>query len=123
MLAMRRRAFLKGAGVAGGAAVLGLAPRSLRARGKPSPLDGLARARVTLGVRLQRHEDSRAVTVIDVPLGARETVRRDLGGAAWACRLRSATPVKARPDAVELVAAFKLDRGRAPEASVGLTLT
>jgi hypothetical protein len=120
---MRRRAFLKGAGVAGGAAVLGLAPRSLRAGGaKPAPLDRLARARIALGVRLQRHEGSRAVTVVDVPLGAHETVRRDLGGAAWACRLRSATPVKARPDAVEIVAAFKLERGRAPEASVGLTL-
>src|SRR5262245_38721550 len=103
---MRRRAFLKGAGVAGGAAVLGLAPRSLHAGGKASPRARLARAGITLSARLQRHEGSRSLAIVDVPLAARATARRELGGASWACRLRGATAVKGRPDAVELVAAF-----------------
>src|SRR5215831_8871957 len=105
-VAMRRRAFLKGAGVAGGAAVgsmvLGLGARPLRAGVRTASLERLARAGITLGARLQRHEGSRLLAAVEVPLQPHATARREIGGAAWACSLRGASPVKGQPDAVEL---------------------
>src|SRR5262249_13885834 len=43
-------------------------------------------------------------------------------GATWTCTVRAA-PVRGKPDAIELTAAFKLSKGRAPEAAVGVVLT
>src|SRR5262245_8838526 len=120
---MRRRAFLQGAGVAGGAAALSsLAPSRARAAAKTSPFDRLGRAGVEVAARLARYEGSHLVSAVDVPLGARAAVRREVAGATWGVTLR-ASLVKRRPDAVELVATFGLLKGRAPEAGVGLAFT
>jgi hypothetical protein len=130
---MKRRVFLGGAAIAGGAAALGVGAGvtgRARARG-PSPADLLERAGLTAGVRLLRYDGSHAADSVELALAPGSTTRHALGDAAWSCALR-ATPVKgagkgpgakaARPDAVELVATFKLERGAAPEAGVALVL-
>src|SRR5690349_5732030 len=119
---MRRRAFLKSAGVAGGVAALSVGGRRAGAAAKASPFDRLGRAGITVAARLARYEGSHVVSTDDLPLGPRASVRREVAGATWGVTLRAA-PVKRRADAVELVATFSLLKGRAPEAGVGLAFT
>jgi hypothetical protein len=122
---MRRRVFLSGAAGAamvGGAAVLG----GLRlARAAPPTL--LSRAGVALGARFTRYAAAKATDVDDVPLSPAGTARHVLGEATWSCAAR-VTPAKdargkARPDAVDVVATFKLERGAATGAGVALVLS
>jgi hypothetical protein len=126
---MKRRLFLSGAAVAGGAAALGVPgpDRVARATG----LELLERAGMKPAARLTRYggasAGAHAAEVVDLPLTPGSTARRQIGDATWSCALR-AVPVKnpgtkaARPAAVDLVATFKLERGAAPEATVGLAL-
>jgi hypothetical protein len=125
---MKRRLFLESAAMAGGAAALGLPGRVRAARAAgPAPLE---RAGLAPAARLSRFGGAGALAaeVVDLPLASGSTARRQLGDATWSCALR-ATPVKGagarpgRPPAVDLVATFKLERGAAPEAAVGLALT
>jgi hypothetical protein len=126
---MRRRVFLSGAATAGVAA-LGLPRgRPAHARGA-TPGELLARAGVSPLARFVSFGAGAPDAVADVPLVAGATARRGLGAggaAAWSCALR-ALPVRdpgakaPRPDAVDLVATFRLERGAAPDASVGLGL-
>jgi hypothetical protein len=118
---MKRRVFLKSAAFAGGAAALGLpGPASAAALGL------LERARVTPAIRLLRYDGAHPAGLLDLPAGLGGPTRGQLGDAVWSCALR-ATPVKpgvARVEApaVDLLATFKLERGLAPEAAVGLGL-
>ena len=129
---MKRRLFLKSAALGGGAAWAGggaaafVGPvRTARAAG----LGLLERAGVAPIARLARYDGSRPTGVVDVPFSPGGTARGQLGETTWSCVLR-ATPVKApakpvipgRPPAVDLVATFKLERGAATEAAVGLGL-
>jgi len=129
---MRRRVFLSGAATAGGAAALGLSRARLAYARASAPVDLLTRARVSAVARFVSFGAAAAPGVVDVPLGLGATARRNVGvgvgAGAWSCTLR-ALPVTdpgsktARPDTVDLVATFKLDRGSAPETSVGLGLS
>jgi hypothetical protein len=119
---MRRRVFLSGAAIVGGAAALG-GPR--RARAAPPTL--LSRAGVSLAARFTRYAAAKATDLNDVPIPPTGAARHVLGEATWSCSAR-VTPAKdargkARPDAVDVVATFKLERGAATEAGVGLVLS
>jgi hypothetical protein len=126
---MKRRLFLRGTALAGGAVALDLRGRARVARG--GALGLLERAGLAPAARLTRYAGAgaggRVAEAFDLPLVPGATARRQLGDAAWTCALR-ATPVKnagpkaARPPAIDLVATFKLERGAAAEASVGLAL-
>ena len=122
---MKRRLFLSGAAMAGGAAAIGLGGAARSARAARSGL--LERAGLAATARLARYDGAHAAGSVDVPLVAGATARGQLGEAIWSCALRT-TPVKsaasrpARPAAVDLVATFKLERGAAPDAAVGLAL-
>jgi hypothetical protein len=138
---MKRRLFLgnaalagsaalaRRAAMAGGVAALGLTGRTRTARAAAGrgPLE---RAGVEPTMRVARYGGAGGHTaeVLDLPLLPGGTVRRQLGEAIWTCALR-ATPVKGtaakppRPAAIDLVATFKVERGAAPEAAVGLGLT
>jgi hypothetical protein len=118
---MKRRAFLKSAGVAGGAAALGIPATSLSAKIQQDPFERLARAGLAVGARLSHYSGAHPTAVVELPLGPRAPARREVAGDAWACALRAA-PVPGRADAVDLTATFKLVRGSAPEAGVALTL-
>jgi hypothetical protein len=134
---MKRRTFVGGAAIAGSAAALGealglLSPQ-LRAATPASPLDRLDRAGITAAARLTRYGGSHPTESVDVPLKVRALARRDLGEASWSCALRAVAvrgavakagrPEPAPPDAVDLWATFKLQKGHSPEASVGLALS
>jgi hypothetical protein len=121
---MKRRVFLSGAAgaaIVGGAAVLG-GPR--RARAAPPTL--LSRAGVTLAARFTRYAAAKATDSFDVPLPPVGAARQMLGEATWSCAARLAPAKdargKARPDAVDVVATFKLERGAASDVSLGLVL-
>jgi hypothetical protein len=129
---MKRRLFLLGglglgglggAAVVGGAAALGV---SARARGASAAGPGLLeRAGAQVAARLTRFGVGGVPEVVDLALAPGGTARRQLGEATWSCALR-AVPVKSagpsHPTAIDLVATFKLERGAAPEAAIGLAL-
>jgi len=121
---MRRRQFLKSAGMAGGAAALGLGARPIAslAATRGAPFDRVGRAGIALAARLVSYDGCTPTAALDLPLAGRGTARGSLGGEAWACTLRAAA-VRDRPDAVELTATFRLEKGHAAAASVGLALT
>lgn len=118
---MKRRRFLESAAL-GAAAAFGLPGRPVRARGAPrGPLE---RAGVTPAIRLARYDGAHAVGAVDLPVVPGRTTRGEASGAAWSCALR-ATPVKSAlktVEAVDLIATFKVERGAAREAAVGLGL-
>jgi hypothetical protein len=122
---MKRRVFLESAALAG-AAAWG-ATRRAAARPAASP-ELLERAGLTASARLLRYGGSHPTDAVDVPLALGGAARKPLGDAVWSCTLKAA-PVKApgakvpRPDAVDLVAAFKLERGTLAEGGVGLSFS
>jgi hypothetical protein len=127
---MKRRLFLKTAALGGGGAALGVSigdglvrPRAAHA----AAASLLQRAGIELGVRLARYDGAHALAAVDLPVSPGGAARGHLADATWSCALR-ALPVKPaagkpeRPAAVDLVATFRLERGAAPEAAVGLSL-
>jgi hypothetical protein len=133
---MRRRGFLKGVGVAGSTLAAGeLLAGSTRggagaavlraATAARSPSAGLARLKglqATLRARLSRHEAGQLARSIDVALDPRAPARAELDGATWSCALK-ASPVRGRADATDLLVTFRLLKGAASAASVGVALT
>jgi hypothetical protein len=126
---VRRRGFLKGAALAGGAAAVGALPRRARAGGaRAGSPELLERAGLTASARILRYGGSHPTEAVDVPLAPGGTARRQTADAVWSCALR-ATAVKPpgakapRPDAVDLVATFKLEKGAVTDAGIGLTFS
>ena len=122
---MRRRGFLKGLGAAAGAGSAWAArDRFARAAAGPGKIPaGLARLRrwpATLHARLARFEDGHLAKAATVALDARAT-HADLDGASWTCSLR-ASAVKGSPDATDLLVTFRLVKGTASNANVGVVL-
>jgi hypothetical protein len=123
---MKRRGFLKGAAIAGGAAAWGAIPEVARGAGGRASPELLERAGVTASARLLRYGGSHPTEIADVPLALGGAARKAVGDATWSCTLR-AVPVKGpgakapRADAVDLVATFKLERGAIAEGGVALS--
>jgi hypothetical protein len=123
---MKRRTFVSGAAMVSGAAALGpalalMSPAS-RAAAPASPLERLGRVGISPAARLTRYGGSHPTELVEVPFKGREMARREFGDGTWSCALR-AVALRGRPDAIELLATLKLQKGRAPEASVGLALS
>jgi hypothetical protein len=126
---MKRRGFLKGAAIAGGAAAWGAIPKTARAAAaRAASPELLERAGLAASARLMRYGGSHPIETVDLPLGPGGVARKPLGDAAWSCALR-AVPVKApggkgaRTDVIDLVATFKLERGGVAEGGVGLSFS
>ena len=119
---MRRRAFLKGVGAAGGVALTaGLAHGAARTRTPPrkAVLELLREARIKVVSRLTPF-DGATIDILDLSLESHRPARRALKAGVWTL---TATPVAGQPDAIDLAATFKvgarpLDTG----CSVGLQL-
>jgi hypothetical protein len=122
---MKRRAFLRGIGAAGGAAwAAGFSRPSSTARAKPldrsavaraKPLDRLREAGIGVTARVTRF-DGPAMTTSDLVLGAAAGAR---GAAAGGTLTISAAAVAGRADAIDLLASFR-PRGRAASAALGI---
>src|SRR5580698_1444631 len=112
---MKRRAFLRGAGAAGGAA---LAARFWRpaAASRPGTLDRLRAAKISVAARLTPPGDAGDV-LAELMLGRSVAARRELAAGTLALR---ATAVTGSPDAVDLFATFRARR--APAGSISLAL-
>ena len=112
---MKRRAFLRGAGAAGGAA---LAARFWRpaAASRPGTLDRLRAAKISVAARLAPPGDAGDV-LAELMLGRSVAARRELAAGTLALR---ATAVTGSPDAVDLFATFRARR--APAGSISLAL-
>jgi hypothetical protein len=123
---IHRRRFLQGLGLAGGAA-LGrelLVPDARAWAATPARALAVALGELgaTLGVRLTRFEDGRAVAVRAAPLaGAAGNARLLLDGVTVACRAR-ATAAADRADATDLSFRFRVVHGRLANASLAVTL-
>jgi hypothetical protein len=121
---MKRRLFLKSAALGGGALASGATGLGAGGRANAAALGLLERAGVTPAARFIRYDGAHPAGILDLPLVGGGTARGPLGDATWSCALRAA-PVKnvaARPPGVDLTATFRLERGAAPEAAVGLGL-
>jgi hypothetical protein len=124
---MRRRGFLKRLGVAGSAVAaqrLLAEPTAAHAAARNGAAAALARLRhwpATLQARVARYESGRLVKETRVALDAGATAHADLDGALWTCVLR-AQPVKGSPDAVDLLATFRLVKGTCSGANVGVAV-
>jgi hypothetical protein len=124
---MKRRQFLKTAALGSGAALAGGFALHPGRPASAAALGLLERAGLAPAARLARYDGAHPASTIDLPLGAGGFGRGQVGEATWSCSLRAA-PVKGpagrppRPPAVDLVATFKLERGAAIDAGVGLGL-
>jgi hypothetical protein len=125
-LDMRRRGFLKGLGAAGstlaGARLFG--PPLAQAGSGGGSAGGLARLRrwpATLQARWARFDAGQLVNATSAALDPRAAARAELDGATWTATLR-AIPVKGQPDATDLLATFKLVKGSATGANVGVSI-
>ena len=124
---MRRRGFLKRLGVAGTAVaanrLLGGVPNA-HAAARTTAAAALARLKhwpASLQASVARYDASRLIKEARVALEAGATAHADLDGALWTCTLR-AQPVKGQPDAVDLLATFRLVKGTCNSANVGLAV-
>ena len=95
---MKRRAFLRGLGAAGGLAFApGLGAAAPAARGRA--VDRLRDAQIEIGARIRIAENRLVHEEVDVTLGAGRSARRAEHGATLTL---TATPVAGKPDAVDL---------------------
>ncbi len=128
---MRRRSFVKGLGAAGstvaGARLVGTpatraaATAANGAARAPAGLTRLRRWPATLQARFARFDGGHLVKTVTAPLDPRAPARAELDGASWTCTLR-ATPVKDQPDATDLLVTFRLVKGAASNANVGISI-
>ena len=102
---MKRRAFLRGLGAAGGLAFApGLGAAAPAARGRA--VDCLRDAKIQIGSRIRMIARGPVQDDVDVELGAGRSARRADHGATLTL---TATPVAGKPDAVDLLSTFKAD--------------
>ena len=102
---MKRRAFLRGLGAAGGLAFApGLGAAAPAARGRA--VDRLRDAKVQIGSRIRMIARGPVQDHVDVELGAGRSARRADHGATLTL---AATPVAGKPDAVDLLSTYKAD--------------
>src|SRR5665213_3338266 len=116
---MKRRAFLRGASAAGGAAFASRLWRRATAS-RPTldrPLDRLREARIAVVARVAAAEGAGA-GLADLMLGRTVSARRELAAGTLALR---AAPVPGSHDAVELFATFRA-KPHASASSVSLAL-
>ena len=121
---MRRRGFLKGLGAAGTTLAAGqllASPPAAAARAAGPGLAQLKRWSGALQARFARYDAGHLVREVRAALNPGAPARADLDGALWTCALRAA-PVKNQPDATALWATFRLTKGTASGASVGVAL-
>jgi len=127
---MRRRGFLKRLGVAGSAVaaqrLLALPTARAAARNSAAALARLKHWPAALQARVARYESGRLVKEARVALDAGGAAAHvDLDGALWTCALRAQaikSQTKEQPDAVELLATFRLVKGTCSGANVGIAL-
>jgi hypothetical protein len=112
---MKRRAFLRGAGAAGGA-VLGAQLWRPAAASRPDALDRLQQAKIAVAARLTP-SDGAGDLLAELMLGRAVSARRDLAAGTLALR---AAAVAGSPDAVDLFATFRARR--VPASSISLAL-
>ncbi len=117
---MKRRAFLRGASAAGGAAFasrLWRPAEASRAGALERALERLQQARIAVAARLAAPDAASAVPA-ELMLGRNGSARRELAGGTLALR---AAPVAGSHDAVELFVTFRA-KTRAPAGTVSLAL-
>jgi hypothetical protein len=113
---MRRRAFLRGLGAAGGAALASGVAR-LGAAAHARPTDRLRAAGLSVVAKVVVG-DGAAAAEVEVPLGAGSAARKSIPGGTITLQ---ASPVAGEPDAVDVTATLG-SRGRALSVAVELRL-
>jgi len=114
---MKRRAFLRGLGAAGGLAFAPALGRAAAPAARARAVDRLRDAKIQIGARASVVVQGGAAETIDVPLGAGRSARR--AGRAGALVL-TATPVAARADAINLSSTLRATRATVEEHAVTL---
>jgi hypothetical protein len=114
---MKRRAFLRGLGAAGGLAFApGLGAAAPAARGRA--VDRLRDAQIQIGSRIRIAENRLVHEEVDVTLATGRSARRADHGATLTL---TATPVAGKSEAVDLLSTLKAGPGRIEEYSITLS--